>query len=136
MARRTPLCLAILVALFLPVSATAAPPSGSLHLKAVDTGGGETANGFTFTETLYQGGKVVGTDSAVCRYRPLLGHLVCRVTVNLPSGKLFVRLPIFNDSDRGSFTVTRGTGQYEGRTGYGIYRSFPDHTKITVWLTS
>ena len=109
MARRTPLCLAILVALFLPVSATAAPPSGSLHLKAVDTGGGETANGFTFTETLYQGGKVVGTDRGVCRYRPPLGIVVCRITVNLPSGKLFVRLPIL-PGDRGSFTVSRGTG--------------------------
>ena len=136
MARRTLLCLAILVALLLPALAAAAPPSGSLHLKGVDTSRRGTANGFAFTQTLYQGGKVVGTDSAVCRYRPRLGHLVCRVTVNLPSGKLFVRLPIFNDTDRGSFTVTRGTGRYEGRTGYGIYRSFPDHTKITTWLTS
>lgn len=137
MTRRTTFCLAILVALCLPALATAAPPEGSLHLKSVGTGDGETANGFFFTENLYErpGGRLVGTDRAVCTFRPPLGIVVCRLTANLRDGKLFVRLPLL-PGDRGSFTVLRGTGRYQGQTGVGIYRSFPNHTNITIWLTS
>jgi hypothetical protein len=137
MTRRTLFCLAILVALVLPALATAAPPEGSLRLKSVATGGGETANGFFFTENLYArpSGRFVGTDRAVCAFRPPLGIFACRITANLPSGKLFIRLPLL-PGDRGSFTVTGGTGRYQGRKGVGIYRSFPGHTNITIWLTS
>jgi hypothetical protein len=134
--RRILVCL-VIVALALPAFAVAAPPEGSLHLRSVPTGERETATAFVFTENLYarSSGRFLGTDRAVCTWRPRLEMFVCRLTANLPGGKLFVRLPLL-PGDRGSFTVTGGTGRYQGKTGVGIYRSFPNHSNITIWLTS
>jgi hypothetical protein len=116
--------------------ANAAPPEGSLHLTLVSAGEGQLGpRSFYFTDTVYQGGKAVGTERAVCRFTGYFENPRCRITVSLPGGKLFVFVRLTPDP-RGSFKVTGGTGKYRNKTGIGIYRSFGENvTKITAWLT-
>lgn len=139
MVRRTLVAAVIAAALSLVGVgvATAAPPEGSLHLTLISAGEGELGpNSFFFTDTVYQGGQVVGTDRAVCRFSGDFENPRCKVTFSLPAGKLFAFVRLTPES-RGSFTVTGGTGKYQGKTGVGIYRSISeDKTRITIWLTT
>ncbi len=129
---------AVVGALAVPSAAVAAPPGGSLHLTtiSVDEGFSESHHGFTFSELVYQGGKLVGRDRALCKFRGQFENIRCRITVTLPNGTLFLFARIGPDP-HGSFTVTGGTGKYEGKTGVGIYRNVSDTaSKVTIWLTS
>lgn len=117
----------------------AAPPEGSLRLTTVAIEEDESffpaTNTFTFSELVYQRGRLVGSDHAVCRFRGRFEHIRCRITLSLPQGTLFLYVPIGPDS-RGSFWVTRGTGKYAGKTGTGIYRNISEGSKVVIWLTS
>jgi hypothetical protein len=137
MARRALIALVIAAALSLSGVATAAPPEGSLRLTLVSADDGSLGpRSFFFTDTVYSGRKVVGSDRAVCRFRGNFENPRCHVTLSLPAGKLFAFLRLTPDP-RGSFTITGGTGSYRGKTGYGIYRSLgPNTTKLIIWLTS
>jgi hypothetical protein len=125
--------------LAVPATGLAAPPEGSLHLTTVSLPEQDTFSlakkQFTFGELVYQRGKLVGTNHAVCRWTAQFENIRCRMTVSLPKGKLFIFLRIGPDP-QGSFIVTRGTGTYAGRTGIGIYHNVSDTaTKVTIWLT-
>jgi hypothetical protein len=135
MARRA-LIAGVIAALCLPAAAAAAPPGGSLSLTLVSAGDGQLGpRTFFFTDTAYQGGKLVGSDRAVCRFTGNFENPRCKVTLSLPGGRLFAFLRLTPDP-RGSFKVTGGTGMYEGKSGVGIYRSIGDiTTRITIWLT-
>jgi hypothetical protein len=135
--RRALMAAAIAAALCLSGVATAAPPEGSLHLTVVAADEGALGpRTFFFTETVYQGGKVVGSDRAVCRFTGNFENPRCRLTLSLPGGKLFLFLRITPDP-HGNFKVTGGTGTYRGRTGVGIYRGLgPNATRVVIWLTS
>lgn len=138
--RRLAVLVAATVALCLPAVATAAPPEGSLRLTLVSTGdeGGLGPNRFYFTDAVYQRGQRIGTSRALCRFTGNFENPRCRITVSLPQGKLFVFLRL-TPGERGSFTVTGGTGSYRGKTGVGIYRSdgaTTTTTRIVIWLTS
>ena len=131
---------AMLGALAVPGAAFAAPPEGSLHLTTVSLPDEDTFSlskkQFTFSELVYQRGRLVGTDHAVCTWTARFENIRCRLTVSLPNGKLFLFLRITPDP-HGSFKVTGGTGKYEGKTGLGIYRNVGDtRTNVTIWLTS
>jgi hypothetical protein len=136
MPRRAQVLAAIAVTLCLSGAAAAAPPEGSLQLTSV--GVSEMLTGphrFVFTEDLYQRGRLVGSDRAVCRFIGRFENPRCRITVSLPKGKLFVSLRLTPDP-RGHFTVTGGTAGYQGKTGVGIYRPVGnDAMRITIWLT-
>jgi hypothetical protein len=136
MTRATLVVGAIAVALCLSGMANAAPPEGSLHLTVVSASEGQLGpRSFYFTDTVYRGGKAVGTERAVCRFIGNFENPRCRITVSLPAGKLFVFIRLTPDP-RGSFKVTGGTGKYRNKTGIGIYRSIGENvTKITAWLT-
>lgn len=136
MTRLAVLAAMVVAALCLSGVAAAAPPEGSLRLTLVSADGGQLGpRSFFFTDTVFQGGKIVGSDRAVCRFTVDFVPR-CRVTLSLPQGTLFAFLRLTPDP-RGSFKVTGGTGKYRGRTGYGIYKSISDTTtKITIWLTS
>jgi hypothetical protein len=85
---------------------------------------------------LYQRGRLVGRDHAVCRWTAQFENIRCRITVSLPHGKLFIFLRTGPDP-QGSFKVTGGTGDYAGKTGVGIYRNTSETVgKVTIWLTS
>lgn len=135
MTRRALVLGAMAAALFLPTPAAAAPPEGSLRLTSVEVGGTEIPHGFTFNELVYQRGKLVGTDRAVCKFRGRFENLRCRITLALPNGELFL-FARFQPGDRGNFVVTRGTGKYQGKAGVGIFRNVGDATRITIWLTT
>jgi hypothetical protein len=127
-------------ALAVPATALAAPPEGSLHFTTVSVPEEDTFSlakkQFTFSELLYQRGKLVGTDRGVCRWTAEFENIRCRITVSLTRGKLFLFLRLSPDP-QGSFTVTGGTGAYAGRTGVGIYRNTSETVgKVTIWLTS
>jgi hypothetical protein len=136
---RRALVVAVVSAAVLGLSgvAAAAPPEGSLRLTVVPADeGGLGPRSFFFTETVYQGGKVVGSDRAVCRFTANFENPRCRITLSLPGGRLFLFLRITPDP-RGNVKVTGGTGTYRGRTGVGIYRSLgPNATRVVIWLTS
>jgi hypothetical protein len=134
--RRATVLVAIAAALCVTGAATAAPPNGTLNLRVVGVGFEETPDGFTFTELVYQRGKLVGTDRHVCKYWVQFPNVRCRTTVSLPNGNLFLYIA-FLPSDRGRLKVTGGSGAYQGRTGIGIYRSVSENaTKVRIWLTS
>ena len=139
MKTRYALALAAVVgAVVVPGAAVAAPPEGSLRLTtvSVDEGFSQSRNTFTFSELVYQGGKLVGSDHAVCKFRGQFENIRCRITVWLPHGKLFLFVRITPDP-QGSFRVTGGTGKYAGKTGVGIFRNVSDtSSKVTIWLTS
>jgi hypothetical protein len=136
MARRALFAAVIAAALCFSGAAIAAPPEGSLHFTAVSADEGLLGpRSFFFTETLYQGGKAVGADRAVCRFTGNFENPRCRITVSLPGGKLFVFLRLL-PGPRGSLKVTGGTGKYQGKTGVGTFRSISDNAvRVTIWLT-
>jgi hypothetical protein len=126
--------------LAVPATALAAPPEGSLHLTTVSLPEQDTFSlskkQFTFSELVYQRGRLVGRDHAICTWTAQFENVRCRMTVFLPNGKLFVFLRPGPDP-QGSFTITGGTGTYAGKTGVGIYRNTSETaTKVTIWLTS
>jgi hypothetical protein len=126
--------------LAVPATALAAPPEGSLHLTTVSVPEEDTFSlsqkQFTFSELVYQRGRLVGSDHAVCTWTAQFENIRCRLTVSLPNGELFLFLRIGPDP-QGSFKVTGGTGEYAGKTGVGIYRNTSETvTKVTIWLTS
>ena len=93
MARRALVAAVIAAALSLAGVgvATAAPPEGSLRLTLVSAGEEDLGpRSFSFTDTVYQRGKVVGTSRAVCRVSFDFWSARCKITVSLPGGKLFV----------------------------------------------
>jgi hypothetical protein len=138
---RYALALAVTIgALAVPAVALAAPPEGSLHFTTVSLPEEDTFSPakqqFTFSELLYQRGKLVGRDHAVCTWRAQFENIRCRITVSLPNGKLFLVLRVGPDP-QGSFKVTGGAGNYAGKTGVGIYRNTSETVgKVTIWLTS
>jgi hypothetical protein len=137
MTRRALAVGAIAAALCLSGVATAAPQGSSLRLTLVSANEGDLGpRSFFFTDTVYQGGRAVGTSRAVCRFTRNFESNRCRITVSLPAGKLFVFLRLTPDP-WGSFKVTGGTGKYRGKTGIGIYRPGASETvtRITAWLT-
>ena len=135
MKRRALAVGAIAAALCVSGVATAAPPQGSLRLTLISADEGQLGpHSFFFTDTVYQGGRAVGTSRAVCRLG-WFGNPRCRITFSLPAGKLFLFVRLLPQPS-GTFKVTDGTGKYRDKTGVGIYRSIGENvTKITVWLT-
>jgi hypothetical protein len=135
MTRRALAVGAIAAALCFSGVATAAPQGSFLRLTLVSADEGELGpHSFFFTDTVYQGGRAVGTSRAVCRFG-WFGNPRCRITVSLPAGKLFVFVRLLPQPS-GTFKVTDGTGKYRDKTGVGIYRSIGENvTKLTVWLT-
>jgi hypothetical protein len=127
---------AVAAALCLSGAATAAPQGSFLRLTTVSADEGPLGpRSFFFTETVYQGGKAVGTDRAICRWTLNFENLRCRLTVSLPAGKLFIFLRPTPDP-WGNFKVTGGTGKYEGKTGVGIFRNISENvTRVQIWLT-
>ena len=133
---RATVLVAIAAALCVTGAATAAPPNGTLSLRVVGDSFEESPDGFTFTELVYQRGKLVGTDRHVCKYWVQFPNVRCRTTVSLPNGNLFLYIA-FLPGDRGSFKVNGGSGAYQGRTGVGVYRSVGENaSKVRIWLTS
>jgi hypothetical protein len=136
-----PALVAALIAATLALAgvASAAPPEGSLRLTLVSSSEGQLGpRSFFFTDTVYQGGNVIGSERAVCRFTGHFENPRCRITLFLPGGRLFVFVRITPDP-RGSFRVTGGTGKYEGRTGIGIYKNLNEagtRTRVIIWLTS
>jgi hypothetical protein len=91
---------------------------------------------FTFSELLYQRGRLVGADHAVCTWTALFENIRCHITISLPNGKLFLFARVGPDP-QGNFKVTGGTGTYASKTGIGIYRNTSETVgKVTIWLTS
>jgi hypothetical protein len=137
MTRRTFVIGVILAALSVPNLAAAAPPEGSLHLTSVAfTDAQQTGpRSFTFTDRLFQRGRLAGTVTFACRFRGRFENPHCRGTVSLPKGNLFLFLRLL-PGDRGQFKVTGGTGKYQGKTGVGIFHNVSNTaTRVVIWLT-
>jgi hypothetical protein len=121
-----------MIALLIPSVASAAAAE-TIRLTAVETSSRSTENGFTFKEKLYRGGELVGRSKGVCVVTTP-DVFDCKITVTLPDGKIVLSTRI-TGSDRGSFTVVSGTGEYRGATGTGSWRNLPnDKTRITIRL--
>jgi len=136
MTRRVAVFGVIVAALCVPGVGAAAPPGGSLHLTSVAYSDAQTGRrSFTFTDQLYQRGKLVGTVRFACRFRGHFENPHCRGIASLPNGELFLFLRLL-PGERGHFKVTGGTGTYRGKIGVGIYRNVSDTaTRVTIWLT-
>lgn len=90
----------------------------------------------SFSESLYQGGTLVGTDKGVCTFEAF-GTLACKVIATFADGTLNVAGRIAEDAEGpNSFDLVSGTGAYEGVDGGASVVDVDDtHSTITLRYT-
>jgi allene oxide cyclase-like protein len=114
--------------------ATAAPTTLTLVTK--QTASKNTKTTFTFSETVKQKGKRVGTDRGVCTFTPRGAKQPtggdCTVTLKLAKGTIVARTHLDFSAKGGKIRATGTSGAYKGKSGGGTFTNVTETTTKLV----
>jgi hypothetical protein len=97
-------------------TASAAPTTHTVHVKAIRLQLHQSGHTFVFAEKDLIGGKVVGYDSATCHYVVHANTTYCDASFSRVRGLTHVHLKV-DGSGHGTGKITGGTGAYRNATG-------------------
>jgi len=127
-----PLAAALVLGASGAVASLAAAAPTTLNLVTKQTASKQTKTTFTFSETVTQGGKKVGTDKGVCTFtpkgskRPTGGD--CTITLTLAKGTLVARTHLDFSASGGKIALTGTSGAYKGKSGAGTFTNVNETT--------